>query len=76
MILTLQLNLGSVLPSPLPASTDAPQYSLTVLKLNLSKFVSGIEQPALVSISKSYKIQAGSVVQALSVLKVPLNVPA
>ena len=49
----LQLNLGSVVPSPLPASTDAPQYSLTVLKLNLSRFDSEIPQPALVSISKS-----------------------
>ena len=38
-------NLGSVLPSPLPASTKALQYSLTVLKLNLSREDSGILQP-------------------------------
>ena len=45
VIFTLQLNLGSVLPSPLPASTNAPQYSLTDLKLNLSSEDSAILQP-------------------------------
>ena len=53
VIFTLQLNRGSVDPSPLPASTDAPQYSLTVLKVNLSRLDYGIPQPALESISKS-----------------------
>ena len=49
----LQLKRGSVDPSPFPASTDAPQYSLTVLNVNLSRFDSGIPQPALASVSKS-----------------------
>ena len=55
---------------------SGPRARLTVLNVNLSKFDSAIPQPALVSMSKSYKIQAGSVVHSLSVLKVPLNVPA
>ena len=38
-------NLGSVLPSPLPASINAPQYSLTDLKVYLSREASAILQP-------------------------------
>ena len=45
VIFTLQLKRGSVLPSPLPASINAPQYSLTVLKVNLSREASAISQP-------------------------------
>ena len=36
VIFALTENLGSVLPSPLPASINAPQYSLTDLKVYLS----------------------------------------
>ena len=75
VIFTLQLNLGSVEPVPLPSSTCSPQYSLTPLKVNLSRLVNGIEHPYLVLVSKSKRIHAGSVVHSLSVLKVPFHVP-
>jgi len=73
VIFTLQENLGSVPPSPL--SICVPQYSLTVLKVNLFMLSAGIEQPYRSFLNRSYKIQAGSVVQAFEAAKVPFQVP-